>query len=63
MKMIGGAIMQIVFDVSVDGKVKETLKPGLQRLKEIHAFIKEAAPALIEKYGTNVCVNRRQVYN
>ena len=55
--------MQIVFDVSVDGKVKETLKPGLQRLKEISAFIKEAAPSLIEKYGTNVCVNRRHVYN
>ncbi|WP_156889580.1 mechanosensitive ion channel protein MscL [Paenibacillus harenae] len=55
--------MRIVFDVFVDGKVKETIQPSNQRLKEIHAFIKEESTGLIKKYGTNVYLNRRVVYH
>ncbi|MFB9329034.1 mechanosensitive ion channel protein MscL [Paenibacillus aurantiacus] len=52
----------IVFDVIVDGKVKETLRPVNQRLKEIHLYVKAESARLIEKYGTNVQLNRRMLY-
>ncbi|MNZ94958.1 hypothetical protein D3C78_1140800 [compost metagenome] len=55
--------MIIVFDVFVDGKVKETIRPSNQRLKEIHSFVKNESRGLIEKYGKNVYLNRRVVYN
>ncbi|WP_169081888.1 mechanosensitive ion channel protein MscL [Paenibacillus sp. PL91] len=55
--------MKIVFDVTVDGKVKETIQPQSQRLKEIRSFIQTEASGLIEKYGSNVYLNRRVVYN
>ncbi|CAM3965044.1 mechanosensitive ion channel protein MscL [Paenibacillus alkaliterrae] len=55
--------MKIVFDVFVDGKVKETLQPSNQRLKEIHAYVKAESYGLIQKYGKNVYLNRRVVYN
>ena len=55
--------MKIVFDVTVDGKVKETIQPKTQRLKEIHSFIKAESTGLIKKYGSNVYLNRRVVYN
>jgi phosphopantetheine adenylyltransferase len=55
--------MKIVFDVFVDGKVKETIQPSNQRLKEIHTFIKAESSGLIKKYGHNVYLNRRVVYN
>lgn len=55
--------MKIVFDVFVDGKVKETLQPQNQRLKEIHSFVKAESSGLIKKYGSNVYLNRRVVYN
>lgn len=55
--------MKIVFDVTVDGKVKETIQPQSQRLKEIHSFIKAESSGLIKKYGSNVYINRRFIYN
>lgn len=55
--------MKIVFDVTVDGKVKETIQPQTQRLKEIHSLIKAESAGLIKKYGSNVYLNRRVIYN
>ena len=55
--------MQIVFDVSVDGKVKETIQPKNQRLKDIQAFIQAESSGLIKKYGNQVYLNRRVIYN
>lgn len=55
--------MQIVFDVAVDGKVKETIQPTNLRLKDIQAFIQGQASELIKKYGNNVYVKRRFIYN
>ncbi len=55
--------MKIVFDVFVDGKVKETLQPSNQRLSDIYPFIKAESNALIQKYGRNVYLNRRVVYS
>lgn len=54
--------MTIVFDVFVDGKVQETLQPT-QRLQDIRSFIQAEAVGLIQKYGTNVYLNRRVIYN
>ncbi|MDQ0058275.1 mechanosensitive ion channel protein MscL [Paenibacillus harenae] len=56
-------MMKIVFDVAVDGKVKETIQPTNLRLKEIHSFIQEQSASLILKYGKNVYLNRRVIYN
>lgn len=54
--------MMIVFDVFVDGKVKETIQPSSQRLKDIRSIAKSEAVGLIKKYGSNVYLNRRVVY-
>ena len=55
-------MMNIVFDVVVDGKKLETLRPNKQKLQDIRAFMKEEAARLIRKYGRNVYVNRRFEY-
>ncbi|MGO4369795.1 mechanosensitive ion channel protein MscL [Paenibacillus sp. 2TAB19] len=55
-------MMKIVFDVAVDGKVKETIQPNDLRLKDIHNFVQAQSTALIEKYGSNVYLNRRVIY-
>ncbi|RIX53409.1 mechanosensitive ion channel protein MscL [Paenibacillus nanensis] len=54
--------MHIVFDVMVDGKKTETLRPNKQKLQDIRAFMREEAVRLIRKYGSNVYVNRRFEY-
>jgi hypothetical protein len=55
--------MRIVFDVFVDGKVKETIQPNNQRLSAIYPFVQAQSTALIQKYGRNVYLNRRVVYS
>lgn len=54
--------MNIVFDVLVDGKKQETLRPNKQKLQDIRAFVKAEAASLIRKYGRNVYLNRRFEY-
>jgi len=54
--------LNIVFDVLVDGKKQETLRPSKQRLQDIRAFVKAEAASLIRKYGRNVYLNRRFEY-
>ncbi|MFD0586820.1 hypothetical protein ACFQZE_02305 [Paenibacillus sp. GCM10027627] len=54
--------MTIVFDVWVDGKKKETIKPRNQKLSDIRHFVKMEASSLIHKYGSNVYLQRRFEY-
>ncbi|WP_168119229.1 hypothetical protein [Paenibacillus sp. HB172176] len=54
--------MRIVFDVFVEGKVKETIQPRQQRLQDIRGFVKEESNRLIQLYGSNVYLNRRVDY-
>jgi len=54
--------LNIVFDVLVDGKKQETLRPNKQKLQDIRAFVKAEAASLIRKYGRNVYLNRRFEY-
>lgn len=56
-------VMKIVFDVVVDGKKKETLRPNGQRLQDIRSFIHSESARLIRAYGSNVYLNRRMDYN
>lgn len=54
--------MNIVFDVMVDGKKKETLRPNKQKLRDIRDYMKSESANLIVKYGRNVYINRRFEY-
>jgi hypothetical protein len=54
--------MIVVFDVVVNGEVKETIKPGNQRLQNIYAFMKTQIQLMKQKYGNGVRVDRRIVY-
>ncbi|GGG81507.1 mechanosensitive ion channel protein MscL [Paenibacillus radicis (ex Gao et al. 2016)] len=53
----------IVFDVVVDGEVKETIKPVNQRLKEIHVYVQEEAVRVQEQYSGSIYLSRRVEYN
>ncbi|MFF2483293.1 mechanosensitive ion channel protein MscL [Paenibacillus sp. NPDC058071] len=52
----------IVFDVIVDGEVKETIKPSNLRLKEIYAFMQKEALRLQERYAGSFSIHRRLEY-
>lgn len=52
----------IVFDVVVNGEVKETIKPGTQKLKDIYAYVRQESKGLMQKYGSNIYLNRRVEY-
>jgi hypothetical protein len=52
----------VVYDVVVNGEVKETIKPMNQRLKNIYIYVKEQIELMKEKYGNGIIVNRRIVY-
>ncbi|MFD1956260.1 mechanosensitive ion channel protein MscL [Paenibacillus thailandensis] len=52
----------IVFDVVVNGEVKETIKPRTQKLKDICAFVQQESRSLTKKYGSNIYLNRRVEY-
>lgn len=54
--------MIIVFDVMVNGEVKETIKPINKRLKNIYAYVKEQIKVMKMKYGNGIVVKRRIVY-
>jgi len=55
--------MTIVFEVWADGKKQEIIQPTNQRLKDIRSFIKAESSELIKKYGEDVYLNRRVLYN
>ncbi|MBH5318040.1 mechanosensitive ion channel protein MscL [Paenibacillus sp. GSMTC-2017] len=54
--------MNIVFDVFVNGKMTETIRPNKSRLRDLQIFIAEEAANLIRKYGNNVYLSRRVEY-
>jgi hypothetical protein len=49
----------VVFDVIVNGQIKETLKPANQRLREMHWFMVDHIQIMKEKYGDNFQISRR----
>jgi hypothetical protein len=52
----------IVYDVIVNGEIKETIKPTSQRLKDMYAFVTEQINLMKKKYGYNIKINRRVIY-
>lgn len=54
--------MVVVYDVVVNGEVKETIKPINQRLNNVYTYVKEEIELMKLKYGNNIVLNRRIVY-
>jgi hypothetical protein len=54
--------MMVVFDVVLNGEVKETIKPINQRLKDVYSYVKDQIELMKLKYGKGIIVNRRIVY-
>jgi hypothetical protein len=52
----------VVFDIVVNGEVKETIKPKTQKLKAMLEFVKEQVKIMKQKYGNNIVINRRLIY-
>jgi hypothetical protein len=52
----------IVYDIVVNGEVKETIKPRINRLKEIYTFMIEQSKLMKKKYGENITIKRRILY-
>ncbi|MDB5053718.1 MAG: hypothetical protein JWM44_1768 [Bacilli bacterium] len=52
----------IVFDVVVNGEVKETIQPVIQRLKAMYDYMKEQMKIMKKKYGEDIQLNRRIIY-
>ncbi|MEW9700719.1 mechanosensitive ion channel protein MscL [Paenibacillus sp. SI8] len=52
----------IVYDIVVNGEIKETIKPRKNRLKEIYAYMLEQSKLMKAKYGENVKIKGRMVY-
>lgn len=54
--------MLVVFDVIVNGEVKETIRPKNQRLKNVYDYVKEQIALMKMKYGNGIRVTRRIVF-
>jgi hypothetical protein len=54
--------MVVVYDIVVNGEIKETIKPRKERLKEIYAFMLEQTKLMKAKYGDTVKIKGRMVY-
>ncbi|SDO44384.1 hypothetical protein SAMN04487897_11473 [Paenibacillus sp. yr247] len=52
----------IVYDIVLNGEIKETIKPRKNRLKEIYTFMLEQTKLMKAKYGDNVKIKGRIVY-
>ncbi|MGG1555616.1 MULTISPECIES: mechanosensitive ion channel protein MscL [Paenibacillus] len=52
----------IVYDIVVNGELKETIQPRKNRLKEIYAYMLEQTRLMKAKYGENVVITGRIVY-
>lgn len=52
----------IVYDIVLNGEIKETIKPRKSRLKEIYAYMLEQSKLMRAKYGENVKIKGRMVY-
>lgn len=54
--------MSIVYDVVVNGKITETIKPSNQRLREMMGFMFDRVEELKVKHGDNFTLCRRVMY-
>jgi hypothetical protein len=54
--------MVVVYEVVVNGEVKETIRPKTQRLKNVYTYVKEQIELMKLKYGNGIIVNRRLVF-
>lgn len=54
--------MIVVYDVVVNGEIKETIRPINQRLKNVCTYVKDQIALMKVKYGNNIILNRRIVY-
>jgi hypothetical protein len=54
--------MVVVYDVVVNGEVKESIRPVNQRLKNVYVYVKEQIELMKLKYGNGIIINRRIVY-
>ncbi|UJF32275.1 mechanosensitive ion channel protein MscL [Paenibacillus hexagrammi] len=52
----------IVYDIVLNGEIKETIKPINSRLKEIYQYMLEQTKLMKEKYGEHVKIKGRMVY-
>ncbi|CAM3880025.1 mechanosensitive ion channel protein MscL [Cohnella lubricantis] len=52
----------IVFDVIVDGVVRETIRPDTRKLRDISRYMNDQLKLMGRKYGYEVHVKRRMVY-
>lgn len=52
----------VVFDVVVNGEVKETIRPLNQRLKDILKLMQAQKQVIARKYGSNAMIKRRILY-
>ncbi|KIL38517.1 mechanosensitive ion channel protein MscL [Gordoniibacillus kamchatkensis] len=52
----------VVYDVVVNGEVKETIRPKTGRLKNVYAYVKEQIALMKLKYGNGIVVTRRIVF-
>ncbi|MNW08640.1 hypothetical protein D3C71_2054610 [compost metagenome] len=52
----------IVYDIFVNGRIRETITPRKQRLKEINTYMLEQMKVMRAKYGEQVIVKGRMVY-
>lgn len=52
----------IVYDIVLNGEIKETIKPKKNRLKEIYSYMLEQTKLMKDKYGDNVKIKGRIVY-
>ncbi|AHD06746.1 hypothetical protein ERIC2_c29640 [Paenibacillus larvae subsp. larvae DSM 25430] len=61
-KRKGGEFGMLVYDVVVNGEIKETILPPKHRLKEIYHYMMEQSQLMQRKYGEHVRLNKRIVY-
>jgi hypothetical protein len=52
----------IVYDIVLNGEIKETIKPKKNRLKEIYSYMLDQTKLMKAKYGENVKIKGRIVY-
>jgi hypothetical protein len=55
-------IQMIVYDIVLNGVIKETIQPRKKSLKEIYAYMLEQSKLMKDKYGENVKINGRMIY-
>lgn len=53
----------LVFDVVVNGEVKETIQPKTSKLKDVYNYVTNQIKIMKVRYGSNVKIERRMHYS